>query len=347
MPEAQRPVRQRREVGVRASTPRSASAPPAPMRIIEDPSSFVLLAPDALGDAFTAHDRDLFGAARVLADAQQSAVLAVSDAAIESLAAAGADRCVRWPDALSPDTYHPEGRVAFLLALIGAFDPRHILFCDTTDGQDLALRLAAELGERPMTHLSRVRSSEVSRLVCGETLEQWAAPARILTVSPGAAEPVAGERFEARLLTAPPASPAARRMRDLGIRKPDPDTVALEEAPFVVAAGNGLTDWARFAALVKQLNAAPAGSRVVCDAGHLPRDRQVGTSGHIISAECYVALGISGAIQHLQGIEECAYVIAVNNDPYAPIVKRADLAIIADANEVVAAMRERLREIQK
>ncbi len=86
------------------------------------------------------------------------------------------------------------------------------------------------------------------------------------------------------------------------------------------------------------LGATRAGSRVVCDEGHLPRDRQVGASGSVVTARCYLAFGISGAPQHLQGITGVSHVVAINTDLHAEMIKRADLAIIADAQEVMPAL---------
>ncbi len=91
------------------------------------------------------------------------------------------------------------------------------------------------------------------------------------------------------------------------------------------------------------LKATEGGSRVVCDAGLLPRDRQVGASGTLVEPRCYLAFGIAGAPQHLQGIERCERVVAVNTDLHADMVKRSDLAIIQDAQAVMPALVRRAR----
>jgi electron transfer flavoprotein alpha subunit len=124
----------------------------------------------------------------------------------------------------------------------------------------------------------------------------------------------------------------------------DPDAVPLAEADFILSAGNGVTDWDGFAELARVLGATRAGSRVVCDAGHLPRDRQVGASGSVVTARCYVALGIAGAPQHLQGLTEVKGVVAVNTDLHAEMIKRADLAIVADAQRVMPALIRHVKE---
>lgn len=81
---------------------------------------------------------------------------------------------------------------------------------------------------------------------------------------------------------------------------------------------------------------------MACDAGHLPRAMQVGASGTLLNANCYIALGISGAPQHLQGIGSVEHVVAVNTDLHAAIIARAELAIIADAHAVMRALLARL-----
>lgn len=132
------------------------------------------------------------------------------------------------------------------------------------------------------------------------------------------------------------AKPEEPHFIDLGAEPLDVAKVPLKEAELVLSAGDGLSDWAAFHQAANLLGAAEAGSRVVCDNGHLPRNRQVGASGELIESKCYIALGISGAPQHLQGIQACQSVIAINTDIHAPIIKRANLAIIGDANLVVA-----------
>jgi electron transfer flavoprotein alpha subunit len=132
------------------------------------------------------------------------------------------------------------------------------------------------------------------------------------------------------------------RVEDCGTLLIDPASIPLEEADLIVSAGNGVTDWASFHAVAAGLGAAEAGSRVVCDAGLLPRDRQIGASGVLVAPRCYLAFGIAGAPQHLQGIADCKRVIAVNTDLHAAMVGRADLAIVADAQAVLPALARKL-----
>ena len=136
----------------------------------------------------------------------------------------------------------------------------------------------------------------------------------------------------------PIAAKVAPRLVDGGRAAVDPNAVPLKEADFIVSAGNGVTDWNAFHAVADALGGAEGGSRVVCDAGLLPRGRQVGASGTLVEPRCYLAFGIAGAPQHLQGIARCERVVAVNTDLHADMVKRADLAVIADAQAVMPAL---------
>lgn len=113
--------------------------------------------------------------------------------------------------------------------------------------------------------------------------------------------------------------------------------LSLTDAPFVISAGDGIRDFALFQRFCTALGAAQGASRVVCDKGLMPRSRQVGSSGWITRARCYVALGISGAVQHLDGISDCEHVFAVNPDTSAPIHERAALGLACDAEALMRA----------
>ena len=129
-------------------------------------------------------------------------------------------------------------------------------------------------------------------------------------------------------------------MRDLGIEEIDAAQLALEEADFIVSAGNGVSDVPAFERLAGHLGAAIGASRVAVDDGKFTRDKQIGATGKTVEASVYIAFGISGAVQHLQGIKDCRHVIAVNLDASAPIAKRANLTVIGDAQETIAALNE-------
>lgn len=326
---------QRVPVMVVAATERTVVAAAPQLRIIEEPAFLVAAVPDAPGGRLTPHDRQLLGAARLLADAGGGAVVAIVFGTVEGLGAAGADRVL----ALAADEFDPEGRADALCAALAALKVRHALLPETADGGDLARRLAAGLGEPLFAGAESLTAKAVTRAARGRRVEQRIAPPRLITLASDAVAPHGGSLHEARVLDAPPSDVETARGILAAERIPaDPATVPLAEAAFVVSAGNGVSDFDAFRALAVALGATPGASRVVCDAGLMPRAAQVGASGTVLEADCYFALGIAGAPQHLQGVARCEHVVAVNTDLHAAMIERAGLAIVADAQQVMPAI---------
>jgi electron transfer flavoprotein alpha subunit len=139
------------------------------------------------------------------------------------------------------------------------------------------------------------------------------------------------------LLPAPDRRPPAG-VRDLGRASGKAQQVALEEADFILAAGNGVTDVTLFLELAEALGAAVGASRVAVDDGRFARSQQIGATGRTVQARGYLAMGISGAVQHLQGIRECRHVMAVNTDPAAPIAQRSELTVAEDVQNLMRAL---------
>jgi electron transfer flavoprotein alpha subunit len=319
---------------------------PAP-RIIDSPACLILAVPDLEDGRLTAHDRDLLGAARILADSLSGGVVALAclapTAPADDFGSAGVDRLLHARDAAFAG-YAPEAKTAAVLAAIERLKPRHILLPDSAlGGGDLARRLVVRLGVRLAANVQRLAADEIACRGDGGRSDILRRPPLIIALAPEAAAPVTGTRHEARALD-PIACAAAPRLVDGGLAAVDPDAVPLKEADFIVSAGNGVTDWDAFHAVASALGGAEGGSRVVCDAGLLPRGRQVGASGTLVEPRCYLAFGIAGAPQHLQGIARCERVVAVNTDLHADMVKRADLAVIADAQAVMPALARLARE---
>lgn len=330
-----------------ARTHETAARSGPAVRIVEDPAFLVLVVPDQPRGEMTAHDRQLVAAGRVLADGGGGAVvvLASDQATTTDFAEAGADRLIKVDFELFTD-YCPERRAASVLDAVEILKPRHVLFAESADGgADIARRVAAALGERLFPGVQNLTPTQVGRRARGGSSELSHAPARLMTIALDAVPPLEDARHEARVIPAPAQAPhPAPGIRDARPLAVDPDRLSLAEADFIVSAGNGITDWQDFAELAEALGATRGGSRVVCDAGHLPRDRQIGASGTLVTARCYFALGIAGAPQHLQGITEVKHVIAVNTDLHAEMIKRADLAIVADAQAVMPALIRYARE---
>jgi len=302
------------------------------MRRVAAPAFLVLAVLDVTSGVLSAHDRQLLGAAHVLAG-EAGAVVVLAPPGLAGLETAGADRVLT---SAPSDGYDPDGKAAAVMTAIASLDPRHVLFAESADGGDLARRVAAS-GHFPLAAgIEALGANFAVRPCSAGRFEERAAPARLLSVAPDRIGGYAGLPCEALALPEtpwPPGCPFAAT-----IRSGDPSQLPLTEAAFVVAAGDGLTDFDMFARLVTALGATPGASRVLCDAGLMPRDRQVGASGSVLAAECYVAVGISGAPQHLAGITGVPHVIAVNTDLHAAMVARAGLAVIADAQDVMRAL---------
>ncbi|SEL88339.1 electron transfer flavoprotein alpha subunit apoprotein [Halomonas daqiaonensis] len=326
---------------------------------IASPAFLVAVVPEMGGGRLSHHDRDLLGLARQLADAdpdRPGAVLAVlfggykgegeGEPKERALGEAGIDRLLH----LTSDEYEgfaPEARLAALAAAERELAPRHWLLPDSPlGGADLGRRLAMRLEERPATGVWQLEADATCTLgwrctargAAGSLDIQRPLP-RVALVLAECAEPVSDTLHAAEELTLNVELPAnLTRIEDLGQVAVDPAAISLGEAEFILSAGNGVTDWEGFHHAAQCLGATEGASRVAVDNGFMPRDRQVGATGTWVTARVYVAVGISGAIQHLQGIQSCEKVVAINSDPGCDMIKRADLAVIGDANEVLAAL---------
>lgn len=131
----------------------------------------------------------------------------------------------------------------------------------------------------------------------------------------------------------------------LEVLPPDPATMDLAEAERIVAGGAGLDGADRFgelAELATALGASLGATRVVTDRGWVPHERQIGTTGVVVDPRLYLAFGISGAVQHTSGLGRPDHVVSVNTDPSCPMMQLADLAVVADANAVLAQLLLRL-----
>jgi len=163
----------------------------------------------------------------------------------------------------------------------------------------------------------------------------------------GAAAPTVSATDEAAAAVAPGMSPrAARNEAELvELLDTDPAVIDLREAPRIIAGGAGLggpEEFELLAQVANRLGASVGATRVVTDAGILPHDRQIGTTGVSVRPRCYIAFGISGAAQHVGGLGSPARVISVNLDGSCPMMSMADLAVVADAPAVLRALSARL-----
>lgn len=327
--------------GTSGGARRSATAEvQLPLHQVAEPAFYIAVVPDMIGGRLGSHDRDLLGLAHGLAGSD-GAVLAIvfGEHKETNFAAAGVDRLL----VIEGDAYQgyaPEQLVQGLRAVDSQFAPRHWLLPDSrTGGGELGRRLGAALGERPATRVWQVKDGQcIGRAGAGQQDMQRALP-RLILAAAECAEPVSETRHEA--LPVELSGSVARsisRIEDLGSVAVDPAKIAMAEAEFIVSGGNGVKDWALFHKTTTALGATQGASRVAVDDGHMPRDRQVGATGTWVTARVYMAVGISGAIQHLQGIGACDKVVAINMDPGCDMIKRADLSVIGDSAAILQAL---------
>ncbi len=277
---------------------------------------------------------EALAAAAVLAgpDTEVLAALIGLDDAV-SLAELGVDRVLALPD----PGYAPQALLAWLDAVWKQERPTQALFPDRGDDADLGRRFACRQGLPAVTDVLEIAADGVRRrLSSADFALHDSAP--VLLLARGVADarlPFVGLGLRG---DSPVSVNAAERVRDLGSQSSPASALPLEEADLILSAGNGVADVPSFLELARTMGAAVGASRVAVDDGRFTRDKQVGATGKTVQASAYIALGISGAVQHLQGIKSCRHVIAVNLDAAAPIVKRADLTIVEDCAAFIAAL---------
>jgi electron transfer flavoprotein alpha subunit len=238
--------------------------------------------------------------------------------------------------------YRPAAWAAALAALLD--NEPVVVLPASPDGRDLGPRLAAVLDRPFFAGATRVdRAGVVVPRDGGRSMHTMPAPARLvatLQVGVRGAEPAS--------------SPASVTRRDLSatttprplvdaevveVLAPDAATVDLAEAGRIVGGGAGLRSAAQFeqlAELGRHLGASVGATRVITDRGWVGHERQIGTTGVVVDPDLYLAFGISGAVQHTSGLGDPDHVVSVNTDAHCPMMQLADLAVVADANEVLA-----------
>jgi electron transfer flavoprotein alpha subunit len=278
------------------------------------------------------------------------------DGLASELAAAAVQEIVTIEDeALEP--YTPDGYTAALQEAIVQLSPSTVVLSHTYQTRDFAPKLAARLDRAIITDVTAVKSVG-SDLAFVRPMFQGKLTADVVPEGP---EP----HFVTFQIGAFRADQAARGgapapVRALAIsvqagairQKPEApfqearQAVDLSQAERIVSVGRGIKEQSNIPlaqALAEALGAELAASRPICDAGWLPMERQVGSSGQTVAPKLYLALGISGAIQHLVGMKGSNTIVAINKDPDAPIFEVADYGIVGDLFEIVPALTAALK----
>jgi electron transfer flavoprotein alpha subunit len=250
--------------------------------------------------------------------------------------------------------YSLDAAFAAVKAAIDAASPDLILLSNTPSGWDLAPRVAAALDAGFVSDCFQVEIENgqpvfLRRFFNGKLdsrLRPTALPV-VATMQPGATAAFTGSGDGKVTPLQVSVAADALGARFVEVKAADAKGVDLTKADVIVSGGRSLGGPEKFQEVIKPLADALGGamgaSRPVVDAGWLPHEYQVGSSGQIVSPKLYVACGISGAIQHLVGMKSSNYIIAINKDPDAPIFEVADLGVVGDLFEVVPKLTEAVK----
>jgi len=228
-----------------------------------------------------------------------------------------------------------------VLAIAGGYS--HILFPATASGKNVSPRVAARLDVGQISDITSVESADTFQrpIYAGNAIAtvQSADPVKVITVRTTGFDAAADGGNAA--IESVPAVTAASTSKFLGREVAKSDRPELAGARVVVSGGRGMGSAENFKILdplADKLGAALGASRAAVDAGYAPNDWQVGQTGKIVAPQLYVAIGISGAIQHLAGMKDSKVIVAVNKDGEAPIFGVADYGLVADLFQAVPEM---------
>ena len=314
---------------------------------------------------------ELLGKARDLADALGEKVVAMlvgynikSEA--KNLIEMGADEVLVADNAELFD-YLTEQYSQVVYQMITERKPGIVLYGATTIGRDLAPRLASrlktgltadctklEIATVEETGEKQFRSTRpafggnlMATILCPNTRPQMS------TVRPGVMQKRVREAGRQGVVTVfePKFDTSKFKVRVLETIKEEKATVDISEAKILVSGGRGVHNkegFDKLQALADVIGGQVSSSRAMVDNGVMPHERQVGQTGKTVRPNLYMACGISGAIQHLAGMEESDFIIAINKDKFAPIFSVADLGIVGDLHKIVPMLTERLKkEVEK
>jgi electron transfer flavoprotein alpha subunit len=262
---------------------------------------------------------------------------AVAGIATQAAAVAGVDRVLTIEDTALEHT------LAEFVAPIAkqlAGDYTHVILGASTFGKDIAPRVAALCGVNQISEVIEVVDAETFKrpIYAGNAIAtvKSSDSLKVMTVRGtafAAAETGGSAAIEAVTATVP-----AAKVRFVGAEVSESDRPELESADIVVSGGRGVGSKENFAQvfeLADKLGAAVGASRAAVDSGFVPNDMQVGQTGKMVAPKLYIAVGISGAIQHLAGMKESATIVAINKDEEAPIFSIADYGLVGDLHDIL------------
>ena len=247
--------------------------------------------------------------------------------------------------------YTADAYTAALTSVIGDLKPTLVLFPHTYQVRDFAPKLATRLDRVLLSDVVRVNEGPVfvRQLFQGKLnadMRPATATPHLVSLQSGAYRADTLEAGSAPVETIVPTLEAPRQQPEPRFRESS-RAVDLTAAEIIVSVGRGIKESDNIPlveALAQALGAELAASRPICDNGWLPMERQVGSSGQTVAPKVYLAVGISGAIQHLVGMKGSKAIVAINKDPHAPIFEVADYGLVGDLFEIVPALTDEIRK---
>ncbi|QWD90288.1 electron transfer flavoprotein subunit alpha/FixB family protein [Polynucleobacter sp. MWH-Braz-FAM2G] len=263
-----------------------------------------------------------------------------SDAAAQAAAQIAGVRKVIQIDAPNLADQLAEPLAAQILAIASNYS--HILAPATANGKNVLPRVAAKLDVAQLSDITKVVSPDTFErpIYAGNAIAtvQSADPIKVITVRTTGFDPVSPTGGAASIEKGAPAD-SKEQSAFVGRELTKSDRPELTAAKIIVSGGRGLGSGEKYQELITpladKLGAALGASRAAVDAGYVPNDYQVGQTGKIVAPQLYIAVGISGAIQHLAGMKDSKVIVAINKDPEAPIFSVADYGLVADLNAAV------------
>jgi len=308
---------------------------------------------------------ELLSRGRQLADARSAELSAVvlgwgiNQSDLEELIARGADKVI-FVESPQLEHFLIEPHSACLLELIKQYRPEILIAAATTTGRTLMPYLAVRARAGLTADCTELKIDEetggllqIRPAIGGNVLATIITPAarpQMATVRPRSTKPAPMQKGRTGEIVriSPPANLLKSRLQRLGF-EPDQPTHGIQDADIIVAVGRGIGN-ARNIRIIEELadalGAAIGASREVVDRGWLGYPHQVGLSGKTVTPKLYIAIGISGAVQHLAGMQTAETIIAINKDPQAPIFTVADFGIVGDLFEIVPALTKRILQIK-
>ena len=311
-------------------------------------SKILIVAEHLAGTLNASTAKCVSAAAALRPDAIDVLVLADDPAAVAAQAAtiAGVSRVLTVAHAANA---HPLAQVQAPQVAHVAAGYSHVFGPSTTFGKDLMPCVAALLGVAQVSDLMAVEGSHVFKrpIYAGNAIVTVEAPAdrAVVATIRTASWPEAARGGQAPVEAVPVDVPLPAHTRFVGLAAGSSDRPDLQSARRVVSGGRGVGSKENFRIiydLADKLGAAVGASRAAVDAGYVPNELQVGQTGKIIAPELYVAVGISGAIQHLTGIKDAGTIVAINKDPDSPIFEIADIGLVGDLFNILPELQQAL-----